>query len=306
MKASDLFPPEGPAVLSRIFHRLGGVRSPLRARLACCLLATLLGCLAAQAYPPSPYHLVYGLVRDEFGTPISNPQVQILMVSTNGTQNSTTIQPDLAVDVNYQLAVPLDTLVRPDLYRSNALAVGTGFRMYVVVGNTTNVPMVSIGTSTILGQPTKMTRIDLTLGVDTNGDGIPDAWEMAFLGAIGSDLTLAQINANSVLTPDGHTLLQEYLQGPFFDTGNPFTARIVSYNGGAAILEFPTANGQSYTVLGSTNLQQWALLPFLLPSEGPGALHRTNYTASVVQTLQVQVIQSGPAPKAEFFRIQQH
>jgi hypothetical protein len=269
-------------------------------------LALLLPVCSALAYPPSPYHLIYGLVRDEFGTPIMNQQVQILMVATNGTPNSSSVQPGLAVDVNYQLQVPLDAFAKPDLYRPNALAAGTGFRLYVVVGNTTNVPMVSMGISTNLGQPTKMTRIDLTLGVDANGDGIPDAWEQAFLAAIGSNLTLAQINANSVLTSDGRTLMQEFLLGPgVFDNGNPFAARIVSYNGGAAILEFPTTSGQSYSVLGSTNLQQWAVLPFRLPAEGPGALQRTNYAASAVQTLQVQVLQTGPLPKAEFFRIRQ-
>ena len=268
------------------------------------LAAALLGCLPAWAYPPSPYHLIYGLVRDEYGTPLMDDQVQILLVSAGGSQSQTSIQPDLAVGVNYQLQVPMDTLLKPDLYRSNALAVGTGFRLYVVVGNVTNVPIVSTSTTNYLGQPTKMTQIDLTLGVDSNGDGIPDPWELAFLAAIGSNLSLGDLNANLDVAHDGRTLMQEYLLGSAaFSPENPFAVRMVTFNSGAPILEFPTETSRSYTVLGSTNLQQWAVLPFRLPSEGPSAVTRTNFTASVVQTLQVQVIPSGPGPRAQFFRI---
>jgi len=268
------------------------------------LAAALLGCLPAWAYPPSPYHLIYGVVRDEYGTPLMNDQAQVLLVSTGGSQSQTTIQPNLAVGVNYQLQAPMDTLLKPDLYRPNALAVGAGFRMYVVIGNVTNVPIISTSTTNYLGQPTKMTRIDLTLGLDSNGDGIPDAWELAFLAAIGSNLTLADLNAGLDVAHDGRTLMQEYLLGSAaFNPGNPFAVRMVDFNAGAPILEFPTEISRSYTVLGSTNLQQWAVLPFRLPSEGPSAVTRTNFTASVVQTLQVQVVTSGPGPRAQFFRI---
>jgi hypothetical protein len=287
--------------LGRAFARTSvfGIRAALPV-----LAAALLVYLPAQAYPPSPYHLVYGIVRDEYGTPLMNGQARILLVSTGGSQSQTTIQPNLAVDVNYQLPVPMDTLLKPDLYRPNALPVAAGFRMYVVIGNVTNVPIISTSTTNYLGQPTRMTRIDLTLGVDSNGDGIPDAWELAFLAAIGSDLTLADLNAGLDVAHDGRTLLQEYLLGSAaFNPANPFAVRMVDFNGGASILEFPTEASQSYTVLGSTNLQQWAVLPFRLTREGVSALTRTNFTESVVETLQVQVVPSGPAPRAEFFRI---
>jgi hypothetical protein len=272
--------------------------------MACCLLTGLLVGVEARAYPPSPYHLIYGLVRDQYGTPLLNDQVQVLMVSTTGTRNSTTVQPGLAVGLNYQLQVPMDALLKPDLYRSNALAVSTGFKLYVVVGNTTNVPIVSAVTTTNLGQPTKMTRIDLTLGTDSNGDGIPDEWELQFLASLGANLSLADLNAGMDLAHDGRTLLQEYLLGTaVFDPDNPFAVRLVDYNGGGAVLEFPTMTGRSYTVLGSSNLQQWAVLPFRLTAEGAAALTRTNFTSSAIDRLQVQVLQSGPAPKAQFFRI---
>jgi hypothetical protein len=270
-------------------------------------MASLLAPTSAGAYPPSPYHLIYGLVRDEYGTPLMNNQVKILLVSTGGSQTQTAIDPGLAVGLNYQLPVPMDTLLKPDLYRPNALVVGTAIRVYVVVGNTTNIPIVSATISTNLGQPTKMTRIDLTLGTDSNGDGIPDEWELAYLAALGSNLTLSNLNATLDLAHNGLTLIQEFQLGTAaFDSSNPFSVRIVGYNAGSPILEFPTTAGVSYSVLGSTNLQQWGLLPFRLAAEDISAPARTSYTETVVQTLQVKVAQSGPVPPALFFRISSH
>jgi hypothetical protein len=41
-----------------------------------------------------------------------------------------------------------------------------------------------------LGEPGKRTHLDLTLGEDLDGDGIPDAWERALLAALGGNRTL--------------------------------------------------------------------------------------------------------------------
>ena len=256
----------------------------------------------AQAYPPAPYHLVYGLVRDQYGTPIMNPQVQVVLQSPSGAVNSTTITPGLAVGVNYEIRVPMDTGDAPSIYRTNAAAP---YSMFVVVGGITNVPIEAAAISSQLGQPAQLTRIDLTLGVDSNGDGIPDAWEMAFLASIGSNLSLADLNAGLDLTGDGRTLMQEYLLGSaLFDPGTPFAARIVSFNNGAPVLEFPTMTGRSYTILGSPDLQQWTPLSFRLVADGPNGTILTNYSATIIETLQVQIIPpSSPLP-AQFFRIE--
>ena len=270
------------------------------------LAASLLAPAAAWAYPPNPYHLIFGTVRDEYGTPIQNAQAQVYLVATSGSQSKTFIQPNLAIGVNYQLPVPMDSLLKPDLYRSNALAAGAAFKMYVVIGNTTNVPIVSTSTVTNLGRPMEMTRIDLFLGVDSNGDGIPDAWELAFLAALGSNLALGDLNAGMDLAHNGRTLMQEYLRGPYaFDVERPLTVQMLEFNGGAPLLEFPVSAGASYSVLGSTNLEEWTVLPFRLPSEGSSGATRTNFTASASQALQVQVVAPDSEPKAQFFRIQQ-
>jgi len=62
---------------------------------------------------------------------------------------------------------------------------------------------------------------------------------------------------------------------------------------------------RTYTVLGSTNLQTWAPLPFKIPADGPGAPTLPNYQATDTRTLQVQpVFPAGPAPSKYFFKVQ--
>jgi hypothetical protein len=261
--------------------------------------------IPAFAYPPAPSHLIYGLVRDQYGTPLSNPNAQVILQTSSGVSLATTIIPNLAIGVNYELRVPMDAGLTSDTYKSNALESATSFSMLVVIGSTTNAPLQVAGDFSQLGQPAQMTRIDLTLGVDSNHDGIPDAWETAFLNAIGSNLTLADLNAGLDVAHDGRTLQQEYLLGTYpFDPQDPFAVRIVSLNSGAPILEFPTMTGRSYTVFGSPDLQQWSPLPFRLVADGSGGSIHTNFTASVIDKIQVQVVPPPSSTRAQFFKVQ--
>lgn len=268
-------------------------------------LLALGGGLTALAYPPAPYHLIYGLVRDQYGTPLMDPQDQVVLQTASGETTTASITPGLAVGVNYALKVPMDSIVTPDLYRSNALTVVSPFELTVVVGGTTNLPIEADAIAAQLGQPAQITRIDLTLGVDANHDGIPDAWENAFLASIGSQLTLSNLNAGMDLAGDGRTLMQEYLLGTYpFDPGNPFAVRMVSQNNDRPVLEFPTMTGRAYTVLGSSDLTQWKPLPFRLVADGPSGVLRTNYTDSVIEKLQIQVVSPTNGPPMQFFKVQ--
>jgi hypothetical protein len=281
-----------PAIKSFSFGRIFGFA------LLCCAIP-------AFAYPPAPAHLIYGLVRDQYGTPLSNPNAQVILQTASGVSLTTTIIPNLAIGVNYEIRVPMDAGLTSDTYKSNALETATSFSMLVVIGNTTNVPFQVTGDLSQLGQPAQMTRIDLTLGVDSNHDGIPDAWETAFLSAIGSNLTLADLNAGLDVAHDGRTLQQEYLLGTYpFDPEDPFAVRIVNLNNGAPILEFPTMTGRSYTILGSPDLQQWSPLPFRLVADGPDGNVHTNFTASVIDKIQVQVVPPPSSTDAQFFKVQ--
>ncbi len=258
----------------------------------------------ALAYPPAPHHVIYGLIRDDFGTPLMTPRAQVVLETPGGVQIAATLTPGQAPGVNYQLQVPMDAGITPDPYEPTALTASAAFKLYVVIGQVTNLPIQMAGNFALLGQPGKQTRIDLTVGVDSNGDGIPDAWEMAYLAAIGSNLSLANVNANSVLGPDGLTLLQEYLAGYYpFDPADTFLLKLVDVHGGSPILQFTAITGRSYTLLGSADLNTWAPLSFLIPSEGANGPTHSVFVAPSVQTLQLQALQPAAGPQMHYFRL---
>lgn len=259
---------------------------------------------STQAFPPAPHHLIYGTVRDQYGTPLMTGAAQIILQTPTGAHVMTTVVPGIGFDQNYQLEVPMDAGLTADPYEPNALVAGASFQMNVVIGLTTNLPIQMAGNLSHLGQPGQQTRIDLTLGVDLNGDGIPDAWELAFLASIGSNLSLANLNAGMRLGPDGLTLQQEFFLGTYpFDPQEPFVLTVVAPNNGSPLLQFPTMTGRYYTLVGSADLQSWTSLNFLVPAEGTNAAPHGYYFASGIQTLQVQVIQPTSGPAMRFFKM---
>jgi hypothetical protein len=178
------------------------------------------------------------------------------------------------------------------------------FTMLVVIGQTTNVPLQMTGNYSRLGQPAQETRVDLTLGVDSNGDGLPDAWEIAYLAAIGSNLNLTNLTPGLRLGPDGLTLQQEFFAGNYpFDPQQPFVLTLVAPNNGSALLQFTTMTGRYYTLLGSPDLQAWTPLTFLITAEGAGGAAHPYYFAPTIQSLQIQAIQPTTGPTMRFFRM---
>ena len=258
----------------------------------------------ARAFPPAPHHLLFGTVRNEYGTPIITDQVQILLQTPNGSQLLTTVVPGLGFDMNYVMEVPMDAGLSTNLYEPEAMIAGMTYTMYVVVGTTTNLPIEMAGAMYTIGQPGQQTRVDLTLGVDSNGDGIPDAWELAFLASIGSNLNLTNLNPSLRLTADGLTLWEEYLAGTYpFDPQQPFVLSLVALNSGAPLLQFTGMTGRYYTLLGSPDLQAWTSLSFYVPAEGTNAAPHTYYYAPQIQTIQIQAVQPTAGPSMQFFRM---
>lgn len=229
----------------------------------------------------------------------------VILETPTGVRISASLVPGQAAGVNYQIKVPMDAGITTDLYKTNALTPSAPFKLYVVVGSVTNIPLQMIGNYSLLGSPGQSTRIDLTLGVDANGDGIPDAWEQAFLTALGSGLPLSALNPNLDLAHDGRTLQQEFLLGSYpFDPADPFVVSMAGFNGNSPILKFPTMTGRSYTVLGSSDLKSWMPLSFHLATESAGAQPHSFYYAPGIQSaLQIQVIQPQPAPEKLFIKI---
>ena len=272
------------------------------------LVGTLLLVLAAgpiaRAFPPAPYNLIYGVVRDKYGTPLTSAQAQIIFQTPAGVAISAPVIPGYSPGVNYQIKIPMDSGQTPDLYQPSAQFATAAFKIVVVINNVTNIPIEMTTNYATLGQPANSARIDLTLGVDANGDGIPDSWELAFMATIGVNLPLSSLHANSILTPDGLTLRQQYLFGTYpFNPSQPCLVTFLGFNGTAPVLQFPTVTGRSYSVLGSADQKTWIAVPFQLASDGVGGVTRSYYYAPGIATVQVYAVPTATPSQTQFYRV---
>jgi hypothetical protein len=260
---------------------------------------------SSYAYPPGPYHLLYGTVRDQYGTPITLTTAKVVLQTPSGIQFAAPIVPGGSIPgVNYQLKVPLDSGSAPDLYQPGVLLPAASYKLLVVIGSVTNLPIEMSTNYLSLGQWAKTARFDLTLGVDSNGDGLSDAWEYAFMSMIGTNLPLSSLTANTILTPDGLTLRQEYLLGTaVFDPGDPLNIIFVGFTGTSPILQFPVVTGRSYRVLASPDLHSWSPVSFNLATEGLGGPTHSFYFAPGVATIQVYLAPPPPGTSKQFYRV---
>lgn len=276
--------------------------SPLsRFQLAMVLL--VVGLTPALAFPPAPDGMVYGLVKDQYGTPVLATNCQVILQTSAGVQEVGYIQPALAVGLNYSVKVPMDAGTLPNGATSQALTMGVSFKLYVVSGGITNLPIEMTGTWLQTGTPSFQLRQDLTQGTSTNGLGLPDQWLQQFFAEIGTNIPLASLSLNGVYTKDGRTLKQQYLLGNYpYDPTNTFSVTLVSQNAGSALLAFTAIQGRTYSVSGSTDLQNWAPLSFTVPVSG--AAVSTVYPATTTIPVQIQTVQPTNAPTMQFFRLQ--
>ena len=255
----------------------------------------------ALAYPAAPDALIYGMVKDEYGTPLNAP-ARVILKTPSGTQVSTELQLGLAIGVNYAVKVPMDAGTIAGLYKANVLVSSTPYQLYVVSGTTTNLPFEMVGAHPVVRDPASQTLQNLTIGVDSNGNGIPDAWEAAFLAQVGTNVALGQVNVNGDYARNGRTLRQEYLLGNYpFNPGDNFKVDLVRQEAGSAVLAFTSMTGRGYQVSGSADLQSWTPLAFTIP--GVDASERTAYTAPDIRPLQIQTIASTNGPVMQFFRM---
>lgn len=262
--------------------------------------------LTATAFPPALPHTIYGMARDEYGNPLRTNAV-IVFTTSDGVSVSAQVDSSLEPGVNYRLVVPLDSGVKSDAYKTGAVQASVGFRIRVTINNTTYLPLEMVGNYSTLGLPGKQTRIDLTLGEDTNGNGLPDAWERAMLAARGWTNSLASLTANSSPGGNGITLMQEYVAGTYgFEDDAGLNLNLVRVNNGVPVLEFLIVPGRNYAIVGTSDLKTWTPVTFRpqLLDFAPDGDPVSNYLASEVRLLQVTVPAPATGPTPLFYKLQ--
>ena len=224
------------------------------------LAGALLLSFAVHAFPPAPHHAFQGMLRDEYGRPITSDDVKIFFETPNGEVIATEAREVFKAGVNYKIKVPMDSGATPELYQPFAMKVQMPYKIQVKIGFRTYLPIEMLGSLKTIGQPGGITRMDLTLGEDTDGDGMPDAWERALLG---NGRTLSDINPDDDTDGDGLSNLQEYISGNYaFDNEDGLSLDILETTEVGVRLEFLAITGRTYVVEQSNDLREWKQVEF--------------------------------------------
>jgi hypothetical protein len=235
-----------------------------------CLVILAASITAASAFPPAPFFTLYGMVRDEQGQTVRVEGSRVVFYKNGAEFLSETITENTLLDQNYQIRLRMDMLrAGTQTYTSLANGTGTPFTLGVVLHDVVYYP-IEMSTARAVGKPGERVRLDLTLGVDSDGDGIPDAWEESQLyaagitpGVNGWDLSL--IDRDADFDRDGISNWQEYVSGTYATDPTDFlNVRITARFPRSLRLSFHSIFGKTYSLESSTDLATWTAVPLYL------------------------------------------
>ena len=250
-----------------------------------------------NAFPPAPHHTFFGMVRDELGRPLEGEKVEVLFETSSGRLVRTGVGLGIP-GINYRLRVPMDAGSTADLYNPVAMRHAMPYKIRVKVGAKVYLPIEMVGDLGKMGQPGEETLLNLTLGEDTDGDGLPDAWERALLA---QGQGLGDINPNDDTDGDGMSNLNEYISGNYaFDKNDGLRLDIVQKVQGGTVLEFMGIQGRTYTVQGSPDLKAWSDLAFQVDGEEGEFEH---VRANKVRKFRITVPSEEAGAPVKFFKL---
>ncbi len=258
------------------------------------LLPLLLACLgllpAARAFPPAPHHTIYGTVRDPYGRPLTSGEGTIFLNGETAPIAQVPSDPSIAAGVNYTIHVPMDAGTISKLYTVNAMRPLLPFTIKVQIGSTSYVPIQIVGKTWAMGKPGDSTRLDLTLGVDSNDDELPDAWQQALVDAdtTGRLKSINDVKPGDDLSGNGLTNLEKFLLGVnALDKLDGVKLDVVNVSGGIVQLRFMAVIGRTYRIRSSTNSTTWIDQAF---SADPSGVSPTSiFTAPAMGPVNVYV-----------------
>ena len=262
---------------------------------------------AARAFPPTPHHVIHGTVRNEIGDPLSLASAKVVLETPGGTRITCQVMRDVLPGENYRLVVPMDSGTAQDVrnYKPNALQSTVPFRLKVQVGTTTYVPLEMAGNLATLGRPGESTLLNLTLGVDSDQDGLPDSWEQAMIELLGGGKTLADITPQGDALGEGMSNYDRFLLGSSGLTRKEALTLAVNRQGvKGPVIEFYATQAGAYSMLGTTNFHDWSPVTFRAPAGFDGAPSVQEYNVTAGQIIAFEVVLPDPAPAATFYRMQ--
>lgn len=269
--------------------------------------AAIIGALAstASAYPPAPGVTLKGLVRDEFGWVLRDTGAEVVVRQGTVVIGRAPIVNEVDFDYNYRVNLPVDSNVKADPYRAGALLLASTYSVDVEVGGVIYTPIETLLGELPIPEPGTVIALDLTLGDDTDGDGLPDDWELWQLQAAGMapgdfDYNLAQLG-NGDADSDGLTDLEEYLAGTFalFAFSN-FRLEAESFHSPNLVeFNYYGVRDRAYRLQASTDMVTWEPVPVLLDS--PFSFEVSAWTSNRTGWLKLYAPPRGPR---RFYRLE--
>lgn len=222
-----------------------------------------------QAFPPAPYHTIYGDVRDEYGVLLPADGSAIVMYQGGLEKMRETLTAVSGADYNYQIRMRIDMgRSLTSSYSSLVVSTASAYTLTINIGGADYLPIEIAARSPTVGSPASRVRLDLTLGVDSDHDGLPDAWEESQLYQAGylpgpSGWDLALLDGAGDLDKDGLSNGVEYIAGTYAgDATSTVNLAIKEKLGENVRLETYAIYGKSYIIEASTDLKTWSATAF--------------------------------------------
>jgi hypothetical protein len=217
----------------------------------------------AVSIPQSPV-LTYGYIRDEFGYPLTSySAAELLLVRDDDPDGRVYARAVVGetpyLGMNYRLSLEIDSAPGGRKY---AVTKGTLMRIKCIVEGVDQ--FAGWTNRCVFATPVNGTaqRLDISLGEDSDNDGMPDAWEEWVIDLAGKSMSIAEFKPNGDNDRDGMSNWDEYLAGtdPFYGTElvDPVSVDIVGFESnapnGRMAIRFTTVAGHKYKLLTSVSL----------------------------------------------------
>ena len=183
-------------------------------------------------------------------------------------------------------------------FKTGAFSQKMPYQLNVIVNGKVYIPIEIIGKFSKIGLPGETTLLDLTIGEDADGDGLPDAWERTLSSNINN------VNPNDDSDGDGLSNLDEFKSGSYaFDKNDGVVLNIKDVNSKRALFNFNVISGRTYFLEASNDFKLWNSVKFKVTDSESDKLSEY-FIAKKFDTLNIEIpIDSNLNTAYKFFKL---